>query len=552
MNNKKKKNSQIKDELSITNENEKTIEKSGENVNEIVPMEVKIEPADGIETKKKDNFIKRLLSHKRAIKITLISVVSMVLVVGIIVGVLVYNKKNSKSKKTIEVYDVANFYSPDMWYSYSYNSGYVVADMNQECTLDSTKEVEEVYVSVGDEVKVGTPLFKYDTSGTSIEAESKQADIDYYNAQIASNQKRIDSLKNTSVTQGKLDVSIFSLEDNMPLSGVSFTLSNGSNSYSGTSDADGNAVINNIVAGTYQLKVTSAPEGYALPSSSVNVSIGDAKEYSAMSYLAYESPDEESGSFMDIDGEGFPIDGAYSKESINEEINDLTSQNKELQSQVKGAQIEYEKLQQTLNSGVVKSTVEGKVTTVLDQEEAISNSKPFIVVSGGEGYYVKGTIAEISLDEYKVGDKLIFNSYENGSVYTATITKITEIPETNYDTYGQNPNSSYYGYYALIDNPEGIMNGAYGEVTFDDTTSGSHYYIPACLIRSENGKNYVLKADKDGYTVKQYITTDGSYSQSVKVIDGIEEGDRLAFPYSKNAVEGVKVTDGDLEDLYSY
>ena len=63
-------------------------------------------------------------------------------------------------------------------------------------------------------------------------------------------------------------------------------------------------------------------------------------------------------------------------------------------------------------------------------------------------------------------------SYENGMSYTATISEISTYPlEGSYYNGTGNPNSSTYEFTAVVDNPEGLSNGMYLDITL--STSGN-------------------------------------------------------------------------------
>lgn len=64
-------------------------------------------------------------------------------------------------------------------------SGVVEAQKTQSFKKDPEKKVEEIYVKVGQEVKVGTPLFKYDVKETEHQIQSTNLDIEGLNNEIA-------------------------------------------------------------------------------------------------------------------------------------------------------------------------------------------------------------------------------------------------------------------------------------------------------------------------------------------------------------------------------
>ena len=64
-------------------------------------------------------------------------------------------------------------------------SGVVEAQKTQSYKKDAERTVETIYVKVGDEVKEGTPLFKYDVKQVQNQIESSNLDIEGINNEIA-------------------------------------------------------------------------------------------------------------------------------------------------------------------------------------------------------------------------------------------------------------------------------------------------------------------------------------------------------------------------------
>ena len=74
----------------------------------------------------------------------------------------------------------------------------------------------------------------------------------------------------------------------------------------------------------------------------------------------------------------------------------------------------------------------------------------FLSVTSNEGLYVKGTISELKLGKVKVGSTMTGMSYESGTNFTASITEISEYPDSS-DYFGGdgNTNSSQYPFWPI-------------------------------------------------------------------------------------------------------
>ena len=129
-------------------------------------------------------------------------------------------------------------------------------------------------------------------------------------------------------------------------------------------------------------------------------------------------------------------------------------------------------------------------------------------------------------------------SYENGMSYTATISEISTYPlEGSYYNGTGNPNSSTYEFTAVVDNPEGLSNGMYLDITL--STSGNvsvdgssdALYLDKAYIREDEGGSYVMKSGIDNRLYKQYLELGATiYSGNyVEIISGLTVDDYIAF-----------------------
>jgi HlyD family secretion protein len=107
--------------------------------------------------------------------------------------------------------DDMGFYDDASFYDYgavNYYSGVVEAQETQEVQKDASKEIAEVYVEVGDEVKKGDALFAYKTDDLKLEIdkaklslESTATNITEYNNQIASYTAKMNEATDNAIKQ---------------------------------------------------------------------------------------------------------------------------------------------------------------------------------------------------------------------------------------------------------------------------------------------------------------------------------------------------------------
>lgn len=133
------------------------------------------------------------------------------------------------------------------------------------------------------------------------------------------------------------------------------------------------------------------------------------------------------------------------------------------------------------------------------------------------------------------------------------IKEISEYPESGnsgYYSYGdENTNASYYPFYALIDDSEGISQGE-AEIQFSETMSNQRdaIYLELYFVREDsNGASYVMIKGEDGLLKKQIIETGKVVSNyAVEIVSGLTLQDQIAFPYGDDVFEGAQTKDVDM------
>lgn len=239
-------------------------------------------------------------------------------------------------------------------------------------------------------------------------------------------------------------------------------------------------------------------------------------------------------------------------EAIKQQQNKIAS----LKLDIQESDINIAKLEKKVQKQVVYSKIDGIVAYVGDSLTGTSSGNAFLVVKSKDGYYVKGSVSELLLDEVKEGTLLNCNSYENGS-FEAEVVDVSEYPTTsNNYYYGEgNPNVSYYTYSAMVtDDSVKLSDQDWLNITLKNQVSGAgSFVLDKAFVRTENGVSYVYK-DDNGVLKKQILQVGGNVNggYSVLIKGGLTKDDRIAFPYGKTAQEGVKTREGTLDELYGY
>lgn len=227
---------------------------------------------------------------------------------------------------------------------------------------------------------------------------------------------------------------------------------------------------------------------------------------------------------------------------------------KETKFKIKMAEADYKIMQTEMSDGNVYAEFDGKVVSVLTEEEAKTQNQPVIKVSGGGGFYIQGSVSELEKDKMQIGQEVTVNDWNTGMTYTGKIVSMGDFP-TNSDGWNGsgNPNVSYYPFTVFVDETADLQAGMYVSIQYSSAESENGIYLENPFIRTENGQSYVYVQGAGGKLEKRFVTTGkalwGSYTE---IRSGLTVDDLIAFPYGKNLKEGAPTVESDVSDLYSY
>ena len=227
---------------------------------------------------------------------------------------------------------------------------------------------------------------------------------------------------------------------------------------------------------------------------------------------------------------------------------------KETKFKIKMAEADYKIMQTEMSDGNVYAEFDGKVVSVLTEEEAKTQNQPVLKVSGGGGFYIQGSVSELEKDKMQIGQEVTVNDWNTGMTYTGKIVSMGDFP-TNSDGWNGsgNPNVSYYPFTVFVDETADLQAGMYVNIQYSSAESENGIYLENPFIRTENGQSYVYVQGAGGKLEKRFVTTGkalwGSYTE---IRSGLTVDDLIAFPYGKNLKEGALTVESDVSDLYSY
>lgn len=217
-------------------------------------------------------------------------------------------------------------------------------------------------------------------------------------------------------------------------------------------------------------------------------------------------------------------------------------------------QSEYNLMLREFSDGGIRATLDGVVVSLLTEEEARQNKLPMLKVSGGGGFYVRGSVSELEKDKLKPGQEVSINDWNTGMMYTGTVESIGDFPVQDEGWNGMgNPNASYYPFRVFIDGTADLQEGSYVSVTYSAAEAENGIYLENPFLRTDDGEPYVYVRGKNGRLEKRTVTTGkslwGSYTE---IRSGLTADDYVAFPYGKTVKPGAATVESDLSALYGY
>ena len=257
---------------------------------------------------------------------------------------------------------------------------------------------------------------------------------------------------------------------------------------------------------------------------------------------------------IEIDLPVIDPDQMYTAEQILDMQKQCYAIIKEQNEKLKLAETEYNVMQRELGDGNIYAEIDGKVVSLLTEEEARQQKQPLIKVSGGGGFYIEGSVSELEKEKLKIGQEVNVNDWSSGGMYTGEVVSIGDFPLDNDNWNGMgNPTASYYPFKAFVGEDADLQAGSYVSMSYSTASAEQGIYLEKAFVRTEKGNSYIFVRGTDGRLEKRNVKVGkvlwGSYYE---ILSPLGEEDCLAFPYGKNVKAGAPTVESDLSTLYSY
>jgi len=273
--------------------------------------------------------------------------------------------------------------------------------------------------------------------------------------------------------------------------------------------------------------------------------------YDASAFTDHTLPPPEE---IEIELPDIDPNAMYTAEQILEMQKQLYATIKEQTEKLKMAESEYQIMERELGDGNVYAEIDGKVVSLLTEEEARANQQPMVKVSGGGGFYIEGSVSELEKEKLKLGQEVTVNDWSSGGIYTGEVVSIGDFPSDSDNWNGMgNPTASYYPFKAFVGEDADLQAGSYVSMSYSTASGEQGIYLEKAFVRTEKGSSYIFVRGADGRLEKRNVKVGkvlwGSYYE---ILSPLGEEDFLAFPYGKQVRDGAPTVESDLSALYGY
>ena len=277
----------------------------------------------------------------------------------------------------------------------------------------------------------------------------------------------------------------------------------------------------------------------------------DMQLFDAAGFADHTLPVEEE---IEIDLPEINPNEMYTAEQILDMQKQCYAIIKEQNEKLKLAENEYAIMQRELGDGNIYAEIDGKVVSLLTEEEARQQKQPLIKVSGGGGFYIEGSVSELEKENLKIGQEVNINDWSGGGMYTGEVVSIGDFPSDSDNWNGMgNPTSSYYPFKAFVSEDADLQAGSYVSMSYSTASAEQGIYLEKAFVRTEKGNSYIFVRGANGKLEKRNVKVGkvlwGSYYE---ILSPLGEEDCLAFPYGKHVKAGAPTVESDLSTLYSY
>lgn len=429
-------------------------------------------------------------------------------------GILKLFEKNST--KTVDVYSVNDIKVDGVMENVSL-SGMITDHASQEVMEDEDRAVKEILVNNGQRVKKGDPLLCYDMTLKELELKDAKIHLQLEEENIKRIKRQMNNPQKYILDNyGSVLDSLTDTDDDVDSNEES---EEEIQTMEQTPEAQKDSSNEEPMKGDELTTMDAAPGGIEVP----------------------EDPEDPQGDTNSV---------KVTKEEIKEYVEGKQMELKQAELSLQKKKLQVSKLEKEAEKSITKSYLDGvvKINDNNDGDDGV-----VLTVESTNGLYIEGAMSEYLVQKVKAGDLLSGEDYYTGAVFEAEVQSVSDTPKTEggmYDYSGMG-NMSYYGFTAEIQGEIEAESGDDCSLKIMGNENEDGIYIEKMFVRQDNSGSYVYKENKKGKLEKTRVNVgaiiDGYY---VKILDGLEESDHVAFPYGKSVKDGAKTNQTGIDSLY--
>ncbi len=367
-------------------------------------------------------------------------------------------------------------------------TGNIEANQEDKVYLNATQKISEVYIKEGQQVKKGTPLFKYDTS--DLDGQLKKAIVTLNSAQ--SSYANGQSAVQDAVTQAQINVQ--------------------------------------TAQSTYDQLKRNFDANQALYDSG---------------YISKEAYEDSKKKLSDQENQIKLLQ--IQLDSANKNLSDY-SKSSNLKVQVDLAKADVDALNEKIADGTVTSNIDGKVIKVdakAGQYPSADNTS-VVWICDISSYKLVVPLSQYDSVRVKVGQKADLKVKGLDKKYTGSITSIGKVANMPSSVAGLSSSSASQeakvDVEIKLDNPDENIKIGYesdADIILNEKKGALNVNFEAV---QQDGKGKYVFVVENGLAKKRYVTTGLETDFDIEIIDGLKEGDKYITNPDSSIKDGEAVT----------
>lgn len=482
---------------------------------------------------------------KKRVKRIIICVVLGLVAAAMVLGLVSLRNRNNKA--FVQRVGDANC----SWVLSNSSSGGMVTEAAQQSFfLQETEQVQQVYVSAGDQVDKGDALFCYDTRSLELEVKQRELEVSSCAGSLDIARQQLTAYENITPSEPAPPPEPQPYQPTAeqrlpePYQGDGSEEEPFAYLCRETTLLTGSQINQWIADGQVallELRENNAADGELLSAWRVDgrnfLPVEDDSFWNVASHSRWLPPQPEP--------EPEPAGPTYTQAEKDKLIARQKLTIRRMENSLALAENALEQSRAKLSDATVRADMSGTVEKIGDPAAPPQDGSAFCVVAAASGATVTGYVSELELADRHAGDRLTVFNWMTGETTEAVVTAVSDYPAGS-NQYGQgqgNPNVSWYEFTAYMENASGFEAGQGVEIRPYVEDLEQVIVLEAIYVRSDDQGSYMMVDDGSGRLARREVTVEPTPESSyLQITSGLAMDDYFAFPYGKAGRVGTLTT----------